>query len=229
MRRPAFRWEIVIKVGGSLGRRPRQLPPLMRRIARLAREQRLLIVPGGGVFADLVRRETRRHGFEEERAHRMALLAMDQYALGLGRFCPGSRPVTTLAAARRVAASGRAPILLASSLLLRESTLERSFRLTSDSIAAYVARRTGAKRLALMKSVQRPDGRVSSREELQRLARRGVVDPLFPRLRPDGVEVFILDGRRPTALLQLTPRRAPPARSPAQPRARRRTGRPGTG
>ncbi|HZM71416.1 MAG TPA: hypothetical protein VFB95_13740 [Candidatus Cryosericum sp.] len=215
MKGPGF--DLVLKVGGSLGRRPRRLAPLMRRVADLARRVRLVVLPGGGVFADLVRAEMDRLGLEEARAHRMALLAMDQYGLALARFCPGARPVTTLEAARRLAAAGRAPILLASALLGRERRLEKSFRLTSDSIAAYVAKRTRVPRLALLKSTTRPDGRLRTPEEARRLARRGVVDPLFPGLLPRGLEVWVLNGRRAEAIERLA---AAPARrpDPARPR-----------
>jgi aspartokinase-like uncharacterized kinase len=213
------RLDLVLKVGGSLSRRPGRLAPLMRRIADLAHRQRLVVLPGGGVFADLVRSEMARLGLDEARAHRMALLAMDQYGLALARFCPGARPVTTLEAARRLAAAGRAPILLASGLLQRERRLEKSFRLTSDSIAVYLAKRTRAPRLALLKSTARPDGRLRTYGEARRLARRGVVDPLFPEILPRGLEVWVLNGRRATAIERLA---AAPSPRPAGPVARRR-------
>lgn len=212
------RFDLVLKVGGSLARRPGRLAPLMRRVAHLARSLRLVVLPGGGVFADLVRTEKARLGLDEARAHRMALLAMDQYGLALARFCPGARPVTTLEAARRLAASGKAPILLASTLLGRERRLEKSFRLTSDSIAAYLAKRTGVPRLALLKSTTRPDGRLRTPGEARRLARRGVVDPLFPEILPRGLEVWVLNGRRAKAIERLA---AEPAPRPAGPGPRR--------
>ena len=201
MRDAAFRWDAVIKVGGSLGRVKRRLPPLMRRIARLGRLRRLLIVPGGGAYADLVRSERRRLGLQETRAHRMALLAMDQYALALAQFCPCSRTARSIAEARRLAASGRVPILAVSTLVARDPGLERTFRLTSDSIAAWVARRIGAHRLILLKSVPGLPPRPIDRRDAKRLEVLGVVDPLFPRLMPGAAEVFIVDGRRSETLL----------------------------
>jgi aspartokinase-like uncharacterized kinase len=192
--RPAF--DLLVKIGGSLGR-DRALPRLLRRLAGMARRRRLLAVPGGGRFADLVRRERSRLAIPEAAAHRMALLAMDQYALLLAALCPGARRVETLAAARRVARAGRLPILLCSGIVERAPRLERSFRLTSDSIAAWLAGRAGARRLLLLKSVRRPDGAVRSRGALRALARHGLVDPLFPAMVPDGVEVIVLNGRRP--------------------------------
>ena len=71
---------VVVKVGGSLSARPPALRRLMETLARLARRETLVIVPGGGPFADEVRRADRRFSLGESPAHWMAILAMDQYA-----------------------------------------------------------------------------------------------------------------------------------------------------
>jgi len=198
--RRAAGWDLVVKVGGSLGRRRRGLAPIMRALAAVARGRRVLVVPGGGAFADLVRREMKRHGLSEARAHAMALLAMDQYGLVLAAQTPGARPVTTLAAARRAAADGCLPILLAARLVGEAdgrggARIERSFRMTSDAIAAWVAARVGARRLALLKSVRGLDCAIGGPAEAARAARRGLVDPLFARHLPRDVAVRLLDGR----------------------------------
>lgn len=203
-----FRWDLLIKVGGSLGKGS-GLPALLRRISGVARRRRLLLLPGGGVFADAVRAEQARLALGHARAHRMSLLAMDQYGILLSELCPRSSLVSDLQAARRAAAAGRVPILLASSIIGRQRSLERSFRLTSDSIAAFLAGRIGAPRLVLLKSTRRPDGRVASRSAAVALARLGVVDPLFPKMMPRGAETWILDGRSPERLARLMLRAKP--------------------
>jgi aspartokinase-like uncharacterized kinase len=192
-RRRPWRWDAVLKIGGSLGRGG-SLPRLLAGVARVARRRRLLVVPGGGLFADLVRAERARHRLDEPTAHRMALRAMDQYGLLIAELCPGAQAVDDLAAARRVASGGHAPVLLASAIVERERGLERSFRLTSDSIAAFLARRVGADRLILLKACDEEPGPVA-RARLRRLARRGVVDPLFPALAPLRAETWIVSGR----------------------------------
>jgi 5-(aminomethyl)-3-furanmethanol phosphate kinase len=197
-------WDLVVKVGGSLGRAGDGLRPIMRALAAAARRRRILVVPGGGRFADQVRYEMRRLGLPEARAHEMALLAMDQYAHILAHHVPGAKPVRSLAASREVARRGRLPILLAGGLAARAdgrgaagAGLERSFRLTSDSIAAWIAGRVGPRGLLLLKSVPDLDRVVGSRADAARAARRGLVDPLFARHLPrGGVAVRLLDARR---------------------------------
>jgi aspartokinase-like uncharacterized kinase len=180
----------------------------MRQIASLAAGQRLIVLPGGSVFADLVRTEWARLRLSEECAHRMALLAMDQYGLALCHHCPGAEPVTDMRAARRVAAAGRVPILLASLLLRNDRHLERTFRVTSDSIAAYLAHRLGAARLVLLKSAANSFGLVPHRAAAMELARRGLVDPVFPDWVPGLDEVWIVSGSDRRALQGFRPRRA---------------------
>jgi len=208
--RHAAGWDLVVKVGGSLGRRRGSLAPIMGALVALARVRRVLVVPGGGLFADLVRREMRRLDLSEAGAHAMALLAMDQYGLVLAAHATGARPVSSLAAARRFAAAGRLPVLLATRLITVQerrgsapggagggggAAIEPSFRMTSDAIAAWIATRVGARRLVLLKSVRGLDVAIDGPAAAARAARRGLVDPLFARHLPPGAAVRLIDGR----------------------------------
>ena len=207
----SFQWDLLVKVGGSLGR-GRALPPLLHALASLARRRRILVVPGGGRFAGMVREEMRRLRIGEEAAHRMALLGMDQYGILLAALAPGAKAVPDLVTARRLARAGRLPILLASGMLMRARGLERTFRLTSDSIAAWLAGRARPRRFVLLKSLAGEGGPLPDRAAAARLARRGVVDPLFPAFLPARLETWVLDGRDPNALARFSPGGRRPAR-----------------
>ena len=215
-RMPPFRWDLLLKVGGSLGRSA-SLRPLMQRIALLAGRRRLLVVPGGGAFADLVREQMTRLRIDEKTAHHMALLAMDQYGLLLSSLTRRATVVDNLRAAELVAEAGRVPILLASSFVQHEAGLERSFRLTSDSIAAILAGRLQAAHFVLLKSVGSPSGRIRDRAAAESLARRGIVDPLLPVNLPERATTWLLRGRRPADLNRFLPgnRRSPGGRGRA--------------
>jgi aspartokinase-like uncharacterized kinase len=231
-----MRFDLLVKVGGSLGRRPGVTARLMRRLAALAQRRAIVVVPGGGRFADLVRRERRRHRLPAASAHAMALLAMDQYGLLLAAAVPSARTVRTLAATRRVAASGRLAVFLVADRIGGARGLERTFRLTSDSIAAHLAGRIGARRLLLLKNVPGLDRTIAGRFEAGVVVRRGWVDPLFARHLPSGIEARLLDGAAGGAarviarwLASEPPRgpRRPAGRAPGRsaPIARRRTAR----
>ncbi len=139
----------MIKVGGSLGARPAQLRRLMETLAAAARRHWLVVVPGGGSFADEVRRADRRFALGDSAAHWMAILAMDQYAYLLARLAPGA----ALVRSRRELAPGRLNVLAPSAWLRRADPLSHSWDVTSDSIAAWIAHALRVRRLMLVKHV----------------------------------------------------------------------------
>jgi aspartokinase-like uncharacterized kinase len=132
----------VVKVGGGIG--DDALPGVC---AALGGRRSLLVVPGGGRFADAVRDADRRFGLEAGTAHRMAILGMEQFGWLLSDLIPGAARCTDL---ERIA-TDRTSVLLPAGLPLDE--LPASWDVTSDSIAAWVARRVGAGRLVLVKAV----------------------------------------------------------------------------
>jgi aspartokinase-like uncharacterized kinase len=127
--------DAVVKIGGSLSRRPAALRRLMATLAAQARRHTLLVVPGGGEFADEVRRADRRFGLGDTPAHWMAILAMDQYAYVLARLA--GRAVVVRAP--REVRPGRLSVLAPSTWLRRADPLPHSWAVTSDSIGAWIA------------------------------------------------------------------------------------------
>ena len=162
----------VVKVGGGVGD---ALPDVCATLGELGRRHRLLVVPGGGGFADAVRDADRRHGLHAHTSHRMAILAMEQFGWLLSDLIRG------------------VPVLLPAGLPLDE--LPASWDVTSDSIAAWVAHRVGAERLGLVKAVDgaavdeyfatalegaRFETWVIGPDRLAELLDRGRTDPLLP-------------------------------------------------
>jgi aspartokinase-like uncharacterized kinase len=188
----------VVKVGGSLARDGGRLRRVMGVLAGL--EPRPLVVPGGGALADAVRALHAQGGPSEETAHRMALLALDAMALwmaelGDGAVRPGgpARVVRDADGIRAALAAGRLPVIAPSGWLERESALPASWRVTSDSIAAWIAGRVGARRLVLVKAFTWAAPEVAL-EELG-----DVVDETFSGAWPDAVECRLVGGE-PDAL-----------------------------
>lgn len=204
--------ETVIKVGGSLGQSPK-LGDLMLRLAELGCRHKILLVPGGGVFADAVRDYERRFGLDQDAGHWMAILAMDQYGHLISSLIPGSELVQGLDEARKVTAAGRVPVLLTYSLLRQTDRLPRSWDVTSDSIAAWVAGLTGAQKLVLLKNVDGLFDYESSHPatavllekiSLNQLTRcRGVDRHFAAILRQIRLDVWVVNGNHPERLTQL--------------------------
>ncbi len=204
----------VVKLGGSLERAGllAGILPLLADVARAGEGP--VVVPGGGRFADAVREACARRDPGADAAHWAAAHAMDQLAHLLAGWTPGAALVTSAADAQAAAAAGRLPILAPCAWLRREDPLPHSWDVTADSIAAWVARRLGAGRLVLVKSVPCPEARPS----LEDLARRGVIDAHLPSTLAPGIEWRIVDGHDPERLGEALrsprcSRGAPPARA----------------
>jgi aspartokinase-like uncharacterized kinase len=169
---------IVLKLGGSLA----NSGGLRACLAALAGSRGgVVVVPGGGVFADAVREAQPRFGFSDRAAHHMALLAMEQYALMLVDRLPRLRPCRTLDEVRQAAQAGDPAIWLPTTLALADPTIPQSWDVTADSLAAWLARRLGAKRLVLVKSVAAPRPL-----DVDALAASGLVDSAFPSFLDGG-------------------------------------------
>jgi 5-(aminomethyl)-3-furanmethanol phosphate kinase len=141
----------VVKVGGALAAIPHALDRVCAELTRVSRDHRLLIVPGGGPFADAVREFERRVGMSSDAAHWMAILAMDQYAHVLAGRIAGAVLVEEPGAVRETLAPGRAVVLAPSRWMRSADVLPHTWEATSDSIAAFVAGALDAAQLILIK------------------------------------------------------------------------------
>src|SRR3954451_12304903 len=173
----------VIKLGGSHAFAP-HLRDWLHAIASCAGS--IVLVPGGGPFADLVRDAQPQIGFDDSAAHRMALLAMEQYGCALASL----NARFTLAESRTEIAQAlvqdEVPVWLPSRMVLAAAEIPRSWDVTSDSLAAWLAGELAADHLVLVKHA-------AARMEAEELAARGIVDPAFPHfVAPSGVTVAVL-------------------------------------
>lgn len=201
--------EAVVKVGGSLASDP-GLPRLLETLGELAAAgRRLVVVPGGGPFADAVRAACAALDPGPSPAHWMAILAMDQYAHLLAARIPGAALVVEPAEAAGVLAAGRTAVLAPYAWLRAADPLPHGWDVTSDSIAAWVAARLGAPRVVLLKSVdglRDEAGAVLARVPRRALGGRDEVDGYFAQALEPGTACWIINGRRRERLRDLLQR-----------------------
>jgi aspartokinase-like uncharacterized kinase len=146
--------ETVVKLCGGVLAHAAHFDAALAAIGAAARERRLLVVPGGGPFADAVRQVDRRVGLSDDAAHWMAVLAMDQYAHLVVSRLTGSALVVDpqeIAAALGAGVVGTVPVLAPYRWLREADRLPHTWTVSSDSIAAWVAGAVGARRLVLIK------------------------------------------------------------------------------
>jgi len=143
----------VVKIGGSLAEDSESLIALCEELGALAKSYRMLVVPGGGKFADVVREFYRNFGLSDTVAHKMAILSMDQFGLFLSSITPNSQTTYFLEKAEGLSSTGILPIILPSNLMFQKDPLKPSWDVTSDSIAVYIASLLLAKKLILVTDV----------------------------------------------------------------------------
>ncbi len=166
----------VVKLGGSLAKSD----TLRDWLAVLTgpRTRPLVVAPGGGFFADHVREAQRAWRFDDAVAHRMAILAVEQYGLLLAGLEPRLVPAETVAAIRRTQRRGGVPVWLPDRMTRGRKDIPAHWGFTSDSLAAWLARHVRAEDLVLVKSFEPPPGEVSAED----LCREGTVDAAFPAM-----------------------------------------------
>ena len=174
----------IVKLGGSTAGRP------VLRVwvdALAAAGLPLVIVPGGGPFADQVREAQRRMGFSDQAAHAMAILAMEQFGHVILDGQERLAPARSLEEMRRALDVGQIPVWLPSAMALAAQDVPASWDITSDSLAASLAGRLDAEALLLIKqSIV-----FSESDDVDSLTAKGIVDAAFATMLPGGVDLFV--------------------------------------
>lgn len=161
----------VVKVGGSLVADASRLHAVLAELAD-GSEGPVVIVPGGGPFAEAVRSAQASLGYSDALAHRLALDAMGRMAEVFSEIEP------RLAIVRSVEAAGGAMgacLWDPAELRPGHPNIPESWDVTSDSLALWLATVLGAARCIVMKSAPCPAGATPGE-----LAELGLVDRAFP-------------------------------------------------
>ena len=200
----------IIKIGGSLASHPEKLRTLCRKISEVSKKHKILVVPGGGEFADVVRNLDKRFNLSCAVSHRMAILGMDQYGFLLSDLLSYSCVTNQLEKAQSILDLGKLPVFLPSNLLFSKDPLENSWEVTSDSIAVYIAGQLHVTRVVLVTDVNGiytsdpkkfSDAKLISKlsaEELLKMQERTSVDKFLPKLLLQlTIKCFVVNGLYP--------------------------------
>jgi len=170
---------LVVKLGGSLHH---QIPDIIPLLSKSRRP--LLVVPGGGIFADAVRQET----VTDDAAHWMAIAAMEQYGWLIAS--QGMETTNILAVPETT------KVFLPYVSMRQRDPLPHSWDITSDSIAAWIAAELGIE-LLLLKSVDGIFLKGLFQEQITTPVDAEQVDPFFiPYVLKHRIKTTIINGRK---------------------------------
>ena len=164
----------VVKLGGATCRDAEARWRALQAIGHLARRRPILVVPGGGAFADQVRLAQRAQGFSDDTAHWMAILAMDQVAHLIAGELDDAMLINRRLDIAAAHDAGKIPVLAPYAWMRATDTVPHSWDITSDSIAAFIAGELGAHELILVKPIDGP---------LEELVDRGFAAACRPELK----------------------------------------------
>jgi len=178
----------VVKLGGSFW----AAETLLAWLEVLAKGS-VIVVPGGGIFADAVREAQHRWGFDDQLAHRLAISAMHQYGLMLQGLCPKFLTTTQPILLKEAIKNGQSILWLPDAESLTDQRIKASWEVTSDSLAAWLAQNLGADHLLLVKSINPPPGEA----RISTLINGGLIDRAFMEMSDNFSGNIWLTGPQP--------------------------------
>ncbi len=163
----------VIKLGGSLAG-TEYLIDCLNVLEHYHQGGSLVVVPGGGVFADQVRTAQQKWHFDDQTAHYMALLAMQQMALLFKGLKPDLMIAHGVGAIKALLNQQQIIIWSPDIVELDNANLSASWDITSDSLSAWLANELSATELVLIKAAV-----IEGNPSLHQLFEQQVVDKAF--------------------------------------------------
>ena len=166
----------------------------------------VVVVPGGGPFADVVREMQPKMGFDDRVAHAMALLAMAQFGHALTSLGGdlGFAIAESRAEIEHGLAEKRIPVWSPYAMLRGAPDVPASWAVTSDSLALWLAQTIGAPQVLLIKSRRAPQGAA-----VPLLVAEGMVDQGFPEFLARYTGMVFVAGPGDVPAVALDPRRLP--------------------
>ncbi len=180
---------IVFKIGGSVAKKARDIINEIRECNINA-----LIVPGGWIFAELIRKLN----IDNTTAHWMAIKAMDLYGIYLGRFAKIIEPEDFNFKVEGV------NVILPYKLTKKYDELPHTWDITSDAIAVWIASKMNlnvrrVKRVVKITNVDGiiKDGKLVEEIKARDLKEKTCIDLFAPKIAMEnGIEIFICNGMK---------------------------------
>jgi len=165
----------VIKLGGSLYD-SKYLVQWLNSISEYT-SKNIIIVPGGGPFADQVRLADEKFDLGAY-AHNMAVMAMQQYANVLASLCPAMALAHSTENVHQIWGESKVVIWEPFEMVRDQCALDQTWDVTSDSLAAWLAGKLDVNNLLLVKSSKQ----ALEKTDLDSLAKSKCIDATLNKL-----------------------------------------------
>lgn len=169
----------AIKIGGSLYDSP-YLVEWLNVIDQYS-STKIVIIPGGGPFANQVRRADEKYHLSPIHSHNMAVMAMQQYGTILASLCPNMKPANALNKIHEVWENSKVAIWEPYRMVSEECELDKTWDVTSDSLSVWLSSKLNLKKLLLIKS----SDYVLEEKNITVLSNKNCIDSNFQPLAND--------------------------------------------
>jgi aspartokinase-like uncharacterized kinase len=198
--------KLVIKVGGSLMNNPYQLKQILKIISVVAEQRSVVVVPGGGAFADQIRDLHTRRYLSNSDAHWLAIRCMDLNGSIMADF-QSSLSLYPGADALEKWTEGESFIIQPYELLKSYDRLPHSWDVTSDSIAFWMGIQGDSDAVILLKSINpyvrwlkvvQSETEAVKPESFQYLVSKEIIDRYMAQLYSKFKgNLYVMNGLRP--------------------------------
>lgn len=196
----------LVKIGGSLAY---DVKPLLNTLKSFSSEEnRIVVVPGGGMFADVVRDLDRDVKLSNRASHRMALMSMDMMGVYFSDISH-IKTVDNLYDTKVTLQDKNIVILLPSKVVLSTDELPHSWEVTSDSIALYIAKLLRLRRVIIVTDVDGIYDRYPGGKLLNIISAKSIrgftsVDSYLPKLLIRyKMECIVVNGKYPERVVNV--------------------------
>jgi len=180
----------VVKIGGSLTYNSKNLLLNLKEM-----DKKIVIVPGGGNFANSVRELYEKTELGDFGAHKIATLCTDLTGIYFSEIS-GIKTADNLFDAKRILENENIVIILPSKIILSTDELPCSWDVTSDSFAGYIAKLLKSKMLIIANKY--PEGKLLNTINTKTIKGFTSVDKHLPKLISEyDVKCFVVNGNHP--------------------------------
>ena len=157
---------IIVKIGGKILENKENLESTIAQFKHICENdivQKIIIIPGGGTYANFVRKIDEKISIGDELSHWMAIFAMNCNGIELSQKYNDIKYFDNLGELKK--SNGRIVIFLPYDFINQRDELLHSWDVTSDSITVYIAHQLGLKECFLIKDI---DGIISNKNKILR-------------------------------------------------------------
>ena len=175
---------ICLKIGGSTLKSD-SIAKCLNLITSL--EKKILVIPGGGEYANLVRKEQKRLGFDDLTAHNLCILSMIKVSMIFNSLIKVDAEFIKNIKKFSSSINESLGIWLPENEIAESINKYTNWENTSDSIALMVSKKINAKALVIIKSCVLPkrirnnNSFALNKIEIEWLSNKNILDKAFPK------------------------------------------------